>query len=164
MDEDDPRPAGAVNPSQSIVALPERIPRASDYDLSPQQAKFCREYALGENKGNATKAALAAGYAKKSAPKTGASLINNNENVRRLILDIQTAVLAKRVLSIDDLRVILSDVIQDTDERLADRLKATDLYAKLQGWYPSGKENDKTGSGGRVIVVLNSDPQPKAKR
>jgi phage terminase small subunit len=77
--------------------------------LNPRQKLFCEEYVIDRN---ATRAAIAAGYAKKTARGTGSRMLTN-ANIKKYISE-----LAKKV----------SDKLEITSERVLDEIASMAFY------------------------------------
>lgn len=104
--------------------------------LNERQRKFAELYAAT---GNASKAAIGAGYSPKSAP-TNADKLLKNTNVQAYIRQLTRLAQAGRVATAEERQAFWTDVmfgrIQDDEgraPRIADRLKASELLGKSQG-------------------------------
>lgn len=132
------------------------LPAVADYDLPVKQYEFVIEFVLGECRSQGAAAAELAGYAKSGAGKRANAILKNPE-AQRLVADIQTCLLAESMMSVDDARLFLTDVIYDKVEGvdevvMRDRLAALALLGKIQGWVGG----TGTGDGGGVVVVIEN--------
>ena len=114
--------------------------------LKPKQARFCREYI--ENGGNATQAAISAGYAPKAAAQTG------NENLRKphiaeYIRELTDARDKSSGITAEWVRQQIAQIAQKEDAKDQDRLKALDMLAKMLGLY---ERRDEEQQGIRVVI------------
>ena len=81
---------------------------------------------------NATKAAEAAGYSRKTAYSQGQRLLKNAE-IAADIRERQEQAADARILSITRARALLSDIAQNADIGVSARLRAVDLLLKSAG-------------------------------
>jgi len=97
--------------------------------LNERRRRFAEYYAAS---GNATEAAVAAGYSKKTARSQGQRLLTNADILQyvRLLQDKASSV---RIASVTQAKAFWSDVMRDPTEKTADRLKASELLAKAAG-------------------------------
>ena len=93
--------------------------------LTDRQQKFVELYT-----GNATEAAKLAGY---STPKTAGKRCLENVHICTLIKEKRDKECKPHVLSRIERQEYWSDVIRDTDESTANRLKASELLGKSEG-------------------------------
>ena len=82
--------------------------------------------------GNATKAALQAGYTKTSAGEMGKRLLQNPEVVAA-IQARQEAERSDRIATRQERQAFWTRVMYDKAERMVDRLKASELLGKSEG-------------------------------
>ncbi len=127
----------------AVIDLPVLAPDPAAYELTMRAFRFAVEYTTGDPPGVLGVAAAKAGYAKKSASQAGSKLLLDPE-VRRLIFDIQAAMLHKRMLSRNDIRVMLSNEIRDREQPLAARVNAANLLCKIEGWLIQPEEAKNT--------------------
>ena len=118
-----------------------------------RQKKFCQEYLKS---GNATKAAIIAGYSEQTANEQGARLLAN-VSVKKYIAEFQSKIEKKNILSAQQLQEELTRYILDEKEEECivieansdksstarkmtkkvqpkDKLKAIELLCKLAGY------------------------------
>lgn len=97
--------------------------------LTERERRFVEAY-MGEAAGNATKAAMLAGYSRKTARQIGARLLTK--------VDIKSAIDARAecdpaVSNRTDRQRFFTHVMRDPSVAMKDRLKAAELLAKSQG-------------------------------
>lgn len=137
--------------------------------MTPRQQKFCDEYLIS---GNATDAAIKAGY----SPKTAYSMGNENLNKPELKAYIETEldkIHSAKIADAEEVMKYLTDVMrgEHTEEipllcgdgcqeltqkevGAKERLKAAELIGKRYGLF-----TDKVGLEGAVPVVIMGDDQ-----
>lgn len=121
--------------------------------LNYRQKKFCQEYLKS---GNATRAAIIAGYSEQTANEQGARLLAN-VSVKKYITEFQSKIEKKNILSAQQLQEELTRYILDEKEEECivtegigegysqarkiskkvqpkDKLKAIELLCKLAGY------------------------------
>jgi phage terminase small subunit len=99
--------------------------------LTPQQEAFCRAYAL--NNGNASQAALSAGYSAKAAKEQGCRLLTK-AHIVDYIKGLSQPKVTHELDTIEGRRARLQS-IADRAERQGDELKALDQLSKMCGDY-----------------------------
>lgn len=138
--------------------------------MTPRQQKFCDEYLIS---GNATDAAIKAGYSPKTAKQMG------NENLSkpdlRAYIDEQlNKIHSAKIADAEEVMKYLTSVmrgehteqvlklagdgfqtITDIDVSAKDRLKAAELVGKRYGLF-----TEKVGLEGAVPVVIQNDLEP----
>ena len=133
--------------------------------MNERQQRFADAYL--ENP-NATKAAEAAGYSRKTAYSQGQRLLKNAE-VAAYIRERQEQAADARILSITRARALLSDIAQDADIGVSARLRAVDLLLKSAGAQlspptaeppqsstePNEPPDDQQGDFVRIILPWN---------
>ena len=95
--------------------------------MTPKQKRFIEHYT-----GNATKAAIAAGYSAKTACSIGERLLRNVD-IREAIQLREKERLSEAIASREERQEFWSSIMRDAEERTADRLKASELLAKSNG-------------------------------
>lgn len=127
--------------------------------LTPKQKLFCELYALG---GNATQAALEAGYSMSTAKEIGSENLTK-PHLSEYIESLFNPGRDERIASIKERNEVLTSVMRNTenDEGIstADRLRAIDLLNKASGAYTN--KHELTGKGGQDIggaTVINFIP------
>lgn len=96
-------------------------------DLNPRQRKFAEIY-----DGNATEAAIRAGYASGSAEVTGARLLRNAK-VQGIIKGREQSESRVRIASRQQRQEFWTSVMSDGEVDMKDRLKASELLGKSEG-------------------------------
>lgn len=97
--------------------------------MTARQRAFCEHYAAC---GNAAQAAREAGYSERTARSQGQRLLTDVD-IRRYVRELQNQAAAGRIASMLQVKAYWSDVLADTTERTADRLRAGELLAKAAG-------------------------------
>ena len=122
--------------------------------MNARQEVFCREYAAC---GNATTAAIKAGYSEKTARKIGSRLLTYVD-IKKRIRELGKVSEEKTFLTIEEKRKILQEIAQDPDARKDERMKAIDLDNKMEGVYINRTE--LTGAyGGPLEFVWAGDEE-----
>lgn len=99
--------------------------------MTARQQAFCEHYAAC---GNAAEAARQAGYCERTARSQGQRLLTDVD-IRRYVRRLQDQAAAVRIASIAQIKALWSDILNDTGERTADRLKASELLARSAGLF-----------------------------
>ena len=123
--------------------------------MNARQEVFCREYAAC---GNATTAAIKAGYSEKTARKIGSRLLTYVD-IKKRIGELGKVCEEKAFLTIAEKRRILQEIAQDPEARKEDpesrkdeRMKAIDLDNKMEGVYINRTE--LTGNNGGPLEFV----------
>ena len=95
--------------------------------MTPMQVRFIEHYT-----GNATEAALAAGYSKKTAYSQGQRLLKNVE-ITKLIQQRENTYIADVVADREERQSFWTCLMRNPEQRTSDRLKASELLAKSEG-------------------------------
>lgn len=137
--------------------------------MTPRQQKFCDEYLIS---GNATEAAIKAGYSRKTAKQTGSENLSKPD--LRAYIDEQLAKIhSAKIADAEEVMKYLSSVMRgehteqvlklvgegvqtvtDIDVSAKERLKAAELIGKRYGLF-----TDKVGLEGAVPVIITGDDQ-----
>lgn len=99
--------------------------------LNPRQKLFC-EYYCGEYLGNAEQAMIAAGYSPTYARGNASNLIAN-DSICEYIAEINAKTQSKTIATIIDIKSFWTRVMNDEDEMMQHRIKASELLAKAGG-------------------------------
>jgi phage terminase small subunit len=99
--------------------------------LTMKEARFVEEYLID---GNATRAAIEAGYARKSAAVTGSNLIRK-PNVSGAIQAAREKLSSRLILTADQRRAILAEIANAPGQHPLARIKAIDVHNKMDGLY-----------------------------
>lgn len=137
--------------------------------MTPRQRKFCDEYLIS---GNATDAAIKAGYSPKTAKQTGSenlakpdlkayieteleklhsAKIADAEEVMKYLTSVMRGEHTEQVLKLVGEGV---QTVTDIDVSAKERLKAAELIGKRYGMF-----TDKVGVEGAVPVIITGDDQ-----
>ena len=137
--------------------------------MTPRQQKFCDEYLIS---GNATEAAIKAGYSRKTAKQTGSENLAKPD--LRAYIDEQLAKIhSAKIADAEEVMKYLTSVMRgehteqvlklvgegvqtvtDIDVSAKERLKAAELIGKRYGMF-----TDKVGVEGAVPVIITGDDQ-----
>ena len=137
--------------------------------MTPRQRKFCDEYLIS---GNATDAAIKAGYSPKTAKQTGSENLSKPD--LRAYIDEQLAKIhSAKIADAEEVMKYLTSVMRgehteqvlklvgegiqtvtDIDVSAKERLKAAELIGKRYGLF-----TDKVGLEGAVPVIITGDDQ-----
>ena len=108
--------------------------------LNARQQAFVEAYA-----GNATAAALAAGYSERSARSQGQRLLTNDD-IQDAIKAREAQRLAPTIATRQERQEFWTSVLRSEDEAMKDRLKAAELLGKSEGDFLERVEMDQTVS------------------
>ena len=137
--------------------------------MTPRQRKFCDEYLIS---GNATEAAIKAGYSPKTAKQTGSENLAKPD--LRAYIDEQLAKIhSAKIADAEEVMKYLTSVMRgehteqvlklvgegvqtvtDIDVSAKERLKAAELIGKRYGLF-----TEKVGLEGAVPVIITGDDQ-----
>ena len=137
--------------------------------LTPRQQKFCDEYLIS---GNATEAAIKAGYSRKTAKQTGSENLSKPD--LRAYIDEQLAKIhSAKIADAEEVMKYLTSVMRgehteqvlklvgegvqtvtDIDVSAKERLKAAELIGKRYVLF-----TEKVGLEGAVPVIITGDDQ-----
>ena len=101
--------------------------------LNLRQKRFA-EYYCGEYIGNAEAAMIAAGYSPTYARGNASNLIAN-DSVQEYIAEINAKTVAKTVATIVEIKTFWTNIMNDEDELMKHRLRASELLAKSSGMF-----------------------------
>lgn len=137
--------------------------------LTPRQQKFCDEYLIS---GNATDAAIKAGYSRKTAKQTGSENLAKPD-IRAYIDEQLAKIHSAKIADAEEVMKYLTSVMRgehteqvlklvgegvqtvtDIDVSAKERLKAAELIGKRYGLF-----TDKVGLEGAVPVIITGDDQ-----
>jgi len=99
--------------------------------LNARQKSFCEYYVAS---GNATDAAIKAGYKEKYAGVNADKLLKNT-NIQKYIEELQEKAKGNRIMTAIERREFLTLMIKDGAVKDTDRLKALDILNKMDGEY-----------------------------
>lgn len=122
--------------------------------LNDRQRRFCQAYAT--NGGNGRQAAIDAGYSPKTAKEQAARLLTN-VNIVRYIRQLQDRAASARITTMQQVQAFWSDIINDPQERTADRLKASELFGRAAGAFlhvpTDGRAELWANYGGDDVII-----------
>ena len=113
--------------------------------LNARQKAFCEFYVAS---GNATDAAIKAGYKEKNARFIGSENLTK-ANIKKYIEELQEKAKGNRIMTAIERREFLTSMIKDGAVKDTDRLKALDILNKMDGEYTQKVE---------VNSNINSNP------
>ena len=116
--------------------------------LTARQRAFVEAYA-----GNATAAALAAGYSERSARSQGQRLLTNVD-IKDAIKARETQRLAPTIASRRERQEFWTSVLRNENEAMKDRLKAAELLGKSEGDFLERVEMDMTLSPAAILEQI----------
>lgn len=99
--------------------------------MTEKQKRFC-EFYVGECIGNVVQSALKAGYSNSYANHLAYKLLDNIE-IQDYIKELSKGGESKRISTAEDVQRFWSSVMNDTNEQMKNRLRASELLAKAQG-------------------------------
>lgn len=120
----------------------------ADGKLTARQRAFVEAYA-----GNATAAALAAGYSEKTARSQGQRLLTKND-IKDAIKARETQRLAPTIATRQERQQFWTSVLRNEDEAMKDRLKAAELLGKSEGDFLERVEMDMTLSPAAILEQI----------
>lgn len=116
--------------------------------LTPKQKKFSDEYLKS---GNATQAAIKAGYSPKTAKAIGAENLTKPDIIE-YIQKRNDKIEKKNIASLEDILKFLTEVVNDEEANKSDRLKAADMRLKTLGAYL-----DRVQTTGETTIKISVD-------
>lgn len=122
--------------------------------LTAKQRRFVELY-----NGNATEAAIAAGYSKKTAYAAGQRLLKNVEIVEA-IRAREHKRLRPQIATREERQAFFTKVMLDADQRMSDRLKAAELLGKSEGDFLERVE--ATGKDGGPLLIMGEQMTAEA--
>lgn len=115
--------------------------------LTPKQQCFADEYI---RTGNATQAAVLAGYSRKYT-NTNANKLLHNTAIHDYIDKRNAAILNRRIASIEEIKESWTAIMLDDGIKTCDRLKASELLAKSYGVFLDKPEPEN----GRLLELIS---------
>ena len=116
-----------------------------DGKLTAKQRAFVEAYA-----GNATAAALAAGYSKKTAAFIGAENLKKPQ-IEAAIKSREQNEVRKRIASRQERQEFWTAVLRDEEQKIPDRLRAAELLGKSEGDFLERVDMDMTISPAAIL-------------
>lgn len=99
--------------------------------LNARQKAFCEYYVAS---GNATEAAMKAGYSE-TYSKTRTNVLLHNVEICRYVKELQEKAKSNRIMTAIERREVLTKMILKEETKDTDRLKAVDILNKMDGEY-----------------------------
>ena len=101
--------------------------------MNERQKRFC-EFYVGECVGNVVQSALKAGYSDNYANHMAYKLLENVE-VKNYIKELSKDGESKRIATAEDVQAFWTDILNNPEEQTKNRLRASELLAKVQGLF-----------------------------
>ena len=101
--------------------------------MNERQKRFC-EFYVGECVGNVVQSALKAGYSNNYANHMAYKLLENVE-VKNYIKELSKSNEKKRIATAEDIQAFWTDILNNPEEQTKNRLRASELLAKVQGLF-----------------------------
>lgn len=92
------------------------------------------EYYCGEHFGNAEQSAIAAGYSPRYARGNAHELVAN-PCIQAYIRELNAKISCKNIATVSDIKTFWTRVLNDEDEEMKNRLRASELLAKTSGMF-----------------------------
>lgn len=118
--------------------------------LTPKQQLFVKNYIA--NGFNASKAAIDAGYSRKTAVKIGSENLQKPD-VKRAIEEEKAKIANKIDITAEWKMSILKDIVVAEYDKPSDRLKAVEILNKMQG-HDEPQKVDVTSNGQSLSAVV----------
>lgn len=110
--------------------------------MNQRQRAFCEAYLLS---GNATEAAIKAGYSPKSARSIGQRLLTYVD-IREYLAQRNAQIIAENTATLEEIYSFWSVTMRDQASKPADRLKASELLSKAL-LLERSREEDRAAAG-----------------
>lgn len=121
--------------------------------LTPKQQAFADYYI---QTGNATEAAIKAGYSEKTARITGCENLTK-PNIQQYIEDKQKELETNRLADITEVREFWTEAMRNPDNAMKDRLKASEMIARTSGAFLDKVEMKTTGEQTITVTIMDDD-------
>lgn len=125
--------------------------------MNVRQQKFCDYYLQS---GNATDAAIKAGYSGKTAYSIGQRLLKNVE-IEKFNAEHQQKAHKERIATAEEILEFLSDTVRDGEVGRKDRLKAAELLGKRYALFEDRRDNGNDEDGGKTVEFIFTDTSMK---
>lgn len=125
--------------------------------MNVRQQKFCDYYLQS---GNATDAAIKAGYSSKTAYSIGQRLLKNVE-IEKYNAEHQQKAHRERIATAEEILEFLSDTVRDDEVGRKDRLKAAELLGKRYALFEDRRDNGNEENGGKTVEFIFTDTSMK---
>lgn len=121
--------------------------------LTAKQQRFVDAY-----DGNATKAAIAAGYSEKTAYSAGQRLLKN-VGIRTAIQERENRRIQPLIMTREERQTMWSEIARDKGERTQDRLKASELLGKSEADFVERQEISGPDQG--PVLIMDAEMTTK---
>ena len=121
--------------------------------LNARQKAFCEYYVAS---GNATDAAIKAGYSE-TYSKTRTNVLLQNVEICRYINELQEKAKSSRIMTAIERREFLTSMIKDRAVKDTDRLKAVDILNKMDGEYTQKVEVNGNINSNQCSNITNEE-------
>ena len=121
--------------------------------LTAKQQRFVDAY-----DGNATKAAIAAGYSEKTAYSAGQRLLKNDE-ILTAIQERENRRIQHLIMTREERQIMWSEIARDKGERTQDRLKASELLGKSEADFVERQEISGPDQG--PVLIMDAEMTTK---
>lgn len=118
--------------------------------MNPKREKFCLIYA---KTGNATKAAIEAGYSRRTAKSQAARLLTFVD-VQKRLRELERERRSELIASVEAVQVFLSTLMNDEHTAPSHRLKAAELLLRCQGAFLPAPAETEAESVDEVVIYL----------
>ncbi|MGN1230559.1 MAG: terminase small subunit [Anaerotignum sp.] len=122
--------------------------------MNERQKKFCEYFAA--NGGNGSAAAREAGYSERSAREIARKLLTDVD-ILDYIRKLQDEAAATRIKSVIQTKAFWSSVMDDSTQKMKDRLRASELLAKSAGAFIDPHEETRFECGEVQIYMPYTD-------
>lgn len=117
--------------------------------MNSRRERFCYEYVAS---GNATKAAIEAGYSSRTARSIGQRLLTNVD-IKTRIQEISDELNSEKISDIMDIQVFWSEIMRDSEQKTSDRLKASELLFRAKGGNMPITQAEEQSDDYAVVIV-----------
>lgn len=121
--------------------------------LTPKQQAFADYYI---QTGNATEAAIQAGYSEKTAKQTGYENLTK-PYIQQYIEEKQKELESNRLADITEVREFWTEAMRNPDNSMKDRLKASEMIARTSGAFLDKVEMKTTGEQTITVTIMDDD-------
>ena len=101
--------------------------------MNERQKRFC-EFYVGECVGNVVQSALKAGYSDNYANHRAYQLLENVE-IKNYIKELSKSDEKKRIATAEDVQAFWSSIMNDDNQQMKARIRASELLAKVHGLF-----------------------------
>ena len=121
--------------------------------LTPKQQAFADYYI---QTGNATEAAIKAGYSEKTAKETGYENLTK-PHIKQYIEEKQKELGSKRMADMAEVREFWTEAMRNSENSMKDRLKASEMIARTSGAFLDKVEMKTTGEQTITVTIMDDD-------